>query len=259
MMALVYVLYRTSGYTAKQVWGITKPLVLAFFLFFILNFPFAKPLEGERVFAYLFPGNKCPVTVATISSGFASAIRFIFFIWIADLITSATPTGDIVLTMNKAKLPPEASIAIGIAFSYIPVLKNEIGHVIEAQKSRGASFESKNPFKKIKAYIPVIVPGLFISILKGREIARTIEARGFTYNPEDIQKDHKAQDQRLCDHHAVNIAHDSSIVFEAFPRMVRRYLYSQLVRQVMPPISRRPATFSGSAVGKSANKKSANI
>lgn len=115
---------------------------------------------------------------------FASAIRFIFFIWIADLITSATPTGDIVLTMNKAKLPPEASIAIGIAFSYIPVLKNEIGHVIEAQKSRGASFESKNPFKKIKAYIPVIVPGLFISILKGREIARTIEARGFTYNPE---------------------------------------------------------------------------
>lgn len=184
MMVLVYVLYRTSGYTAKQVWGITKPLVLAFFLFFILNFPFAKPLEGERVFAYLFPGNKCPVTVATISSGFASAIRFIFFIWIADLITSATPTGDIVLTMNKAKLPPEASIAIGIAFSYIPVLKNEIGHVIEAQKSRGASFESKNPFKKIKAYIPVIVPGLFISILKGREIARTIEARGFTYNPE---------------------------------------------------------------------------
>ena len=181
-MALVYVLYRTSGYTAKQVWGITKPLVLAFFLFFILNFPFAKPLEGER--AYLFPGNKCPVTVATISSGFASAIRFIFFIWIADLITSATPTGDIVLTMNKAKLPPEASIAIGIAFLYIPVLKNEIGHVIEAQKSRGASFESKNPFKKIKAYIPVIVPGLFISILKGREIARTIEARGFTYNPE---------------------------------------------------------------------------
>ena len=85
--------------------------------------------------------------------------------------------------MNKAKCPPEGSIAIGIAFSYIPVLKNEIGTVIEAQKSRGASFESRNPVKKIKAYIPVIVPGLFISIMKGREIARAIEARGFTYDP----------------------------------------------------------------------------
>lgn len=29
----------------------------------------------------------------------------------------------------------------------------------------------------------MIVPGLFISILKGREIARAIEARGFTYDP----------------------------------------------------------------------------
>ena len=134
MLALGYVLYRVTGFSNRQIWGLTKPLLLAFFLFFLLNFPFA------------------------------SAIRFVFFIWVADLITSVTPTGDIVLTMSKAKCPPEASIAIGIAFSYIPVLKNEIGTVIEAQKSRGASFESKNPVKKIKAYIPVIVPGLFISI-----------------------------------------------------------------------------------------------
>lgn len=99
------------------------------------------------MFAYLFPGNKCPVTVATISSGFASAIRFIFFIWIADLITSATPTGDIVLTMNKAKLPPEASIAIGIAFSYIPVLKNEIG-----PRNRGSEIQRQ---PALRARIPL--------------------------------------------------------------------------------------------------------
>lgn len=183
MLGVIYILYRTTGYPAKQVWKLTKPLLFAFFLFFILNFPFAKPTPGERVFCYLFPGNRVPVTPTTISSGIASAIRFIFFIWVADLITGVTNTGDIVLTMNKAKCPPEASITIGIAFSYIPVLKNEISNVIEAQKSRGASFESKNPFKKIKAYIPVIVPGLFISISKGREIARAIEARGFTYDP----------------------------------------------------------------------------
>lgn len=183
LLVIAYIMYRTTGFSNRQVWNLTKPLLLAFFLFFILNFPFAKPLPGETIYFYLFPGNHVPVTVSAILSGLASAIRFVFFIWTADLITSITPTGDIVLTMNKAKFPPEASIAIGIAFSYIPVLKNEIGTVIEAQKSRGASFESKNPFKKIKAYIPVIVPGLFISIVKGREIARAIEARGFTYNP----------------------------------------------------------------------------
>ncbi|MCI2059073.1 MAG: energy-coupling factor transporter transmembrane protein EcfT [Oscillibacter sp.] len=183
LLVLAYILYRTTGFSRRQIWGLTKPLLLAFFLFFILTFPFAKPLPGETIYFYLLPGNHVAVTASAVLSGLASAIRFVFFIWTADLITSVTPTGDIVLTMNKAKMPPEASIAIGIAFSYIPVLKNEIGTVIEAQKSRGASFESKNPFKKIQAYIPVIVPGLFISIVKGREIARAIEARGFTYDP----------------------------------------------------------------------------
>ena len=183
MLVLGYMLYRIAGISNRQIWGLTKPLLLAFVLFFLLNFPFATPLPGETIYFYVLPNEMIPVTASAILSGLASAIRFVFFIWVADLITSITPTGDIVLTMSKAKCPPEASIAIGIAFSYIPVLKNEIGTVIEAQKSRGASFESKNPIKKIKAYIPVIVPGLFISILKGREIARAIEARGFTYDP----------------------------------------------------------------------------
>lgn len=183
LLLIAYILYRVSGFSKVQIWKLTKPLLFAFFLFFILNFPFAKPLPDERIFFFLFPGKHLPVTATGILSGLASAMRFIFFIWTADLITSVTPTSSIVLTMNKAKLPPEASIAIGIAFSYIPVLKNEISTVIEAQKARGASFESSNPFKKIKAYIPVIVPGLFISILKGQEIARAIEARGFTNNP----------------------------------------------------------------------------
>lgn len=183
LMCGVLCLYLTNGIPAKHVKKTTKPLSIAFVLFFLLNFPFAAPLPGEHVFFYLLPGDTVPVTVTGILTGIGNGLRFVMFIWMADLITTLTPTNDIVLALNKGKVPPEASIAVGIAFSYIPVLKKEIGTVIEAQKSRGASFESRNIFKKLKAYIPVIVPGLFISILKGREIARAIEARGFTYDP----------------------------------------------------------------------------
>lgn len=180
---LIYLTYRANGFTNKQVWNTTKPLLFAFVLFFILNFPFATPLPDETVYFYVLPGGHIPVTMTGILTGLGNALRFMMFIWIADLITQVTPTGDIVLALNKGHVPPEASIAIGIAFSYIPVLKKEIGTIIEAQKSRGANFESRNIFKKIKAYIPVIVPGLFISIMRGRDIARAIEARGFTYDP----------------------------------------------------------------------------
>jgi len=183
IMVVAYILYRVSYISHKQVMKTTKPLLFALVLFFLLNFPFATPVPGETIYFYLLPNQICPITMTGILSGIGNGLRFIMFIWLADLITTVTPTGDIVLALNKAKVPPEASIAIGIAFSYIPVLKKEFGTVIEAQKSRGASFESKNIFKKVKAYIPVIVPALFISILKGQEISRAIEARGFTYDP----------------------------------------------------------------------------
>ncbi|MBE6011849.1 MAG: energy-coupling factor transporter transmembrane protein EcfT [Lachnospiraceae bacterium] len=184
-MVLIYALYRVSGVPAKTIAKNTKPLLLAFVLFFLLNFPFAEPEVGEPVYFYIFSKGGIAVTATGILTGLGNGLKFILFIWIADLITTMTPTGDIILALNKGGVPPEISIAIGIAFSYIPVLKNEIGTIIEAQKSRGASFESKNVFKKIKAYVPVIVPGLFISLLKGKEISRAIEARGFTYAPEN--------------------------------------------------------------------------
>ena len=90
MMILIYLLYRVSGVSANQVWRTTKPLILAFVLFFLLNFPFATPLEGERVFFYLLPMNKIPVTMTGILTGLGNGLRFIMFIWISDLITQAT-------------------------------------------------------------------------------------------------------------------------------------------------------------------------
>ena len=80
-----------------------------------MNFPFATPEEGGNLL-YLLPGNRVPVTATGILTGIGNGLRFILFIWIADLITTMTPTGDIILALNKGKVPPEISIAIGIAF-----------------------------------------------------------------------------------------------------------------------------------------------
>ena len=55
MMALVYVLYRTSGYTAKQVWGITKPLLLAFLMVLYIEFPLCQAAGGRAGVRLLLP------------------------------------------------------------------------------------------------------------------------------------------------------------------------------------------------------------
>ena len=66
MMIFAYFLYRVSGFSRSQIWKLTKPLLLAFFLFFLLNFPFAKPVPGEKVYFYRWPDNMVPVTASAI-------------------------------------------------------------------------------------------------------------------------------------------------------------------------------------------------
>lgn len=183
IMLVVLLLYKLAGIPGEKVVEITKPLIFAFIMFFLLNFPFAQPLPGEKVFFYLIPPKSVPITMTGILTGFGNALRFVMFIWIANLITNITPTSDLLLALNKSNVSPEISIAIGIAFSYIPELQKEFSTIVEAQKSRGAQLEFRNPLRKIIAYVPIIVPALFISLLRGRDIASAIEARGFTYNP----------------------------------------------------------------------------
>ncbi|MGB4001681.1 MAG: energy-coupling factor transporter transmembrane component T [Bacillota bacterium] len=183
LLRLVLCLYLVAGIPLKDLAELSKPLIFAFVMFFLLNFPFAKPLPGEKVYFYLIPPRFVPITMTGILTGLSSALRFMMFIWIANLVTSITPTSELLLALNKSKVSPEASIAIGIAFSYIPELQKEFMTIVEAQKCRGAQLEQRNPAKRLIAYIPVIVPALYISILRGQDISRAIEARGFTYNP----------------------------------------------------------------------------
>ncbi len=177
-------LYAVARVPKETLAGITRPLLVAFVMFFLLNFPFAQPMPGESPLFYLIPPRFVAVTVTGILTGLANGLRFMMFIWMANLITTVTPTADILLGLAQSKVPPEITIAVSIAFSYIPVLESEFRTIVEAQKSRGARFEHRNPIRRFFAYIPVIVPALSISILRGRDIARAIESRGFTYKPE---------------------------------------------------------------------------
>lgn len=69
------------------------------------------------------------------------------------------------------------ALIMSIALSLIPSLIEETDKIINAQRARGAAFESKNPFKKIKAMIPVLIP-LFVSgFRRADELADAMDSR----------------------------------------------------------------------------------
>ena len=62
---------------------------------------------------------------------------------------------------------------------FVPIFAYEMSQITEAQMARGVEFDTKNPFKKIKLMMPLIVPLLVLSVRKADSCALAAEERGF--------------------------------------------------------------------------------
>ena len=80
--------------------------------------------------------------------------------------------------LSRIHLPVhEFAMMMTIALRFIPTLIEETEKIMNAQKARGADFESGNLIKKIKAMIPLLVP-LFVSAFRrANDLAMAMEAR----------------------------------------------------------------------------------
>jgi energy-coupling factor transport system permease protein len=183
LLVVLVAFYDVAKIPFGKLWGITKPLFPAMIMFFLLNFFFVAPPEGSVVYGYMIPPNLAPITVEGVLIGITNVLRFVLFIWAVRLVTLMTPITDILLGSVKLGMPIEISTALGIAFSYVPFMIHEFRTVIEAQRSRGAQIEHRNPIRKMRAFMPVLVPSIYLAILRGMDIARAIESRAFSYNP----------------------------------------------------------------------------
>ena len=68
---------------------------------------------------------------------------------------------------------------ITTAVRFVPIFAYEMSQITEAQMARGVEFDTKNPFKKIKLMMPLIVPLLVLSVRKADCCALAAEERGF--------------------------------------------------------------------------------
>ena len=125
------------------------------------------------------------ITRQGIRAAFFMVIRIIMLI-IGTLLLTYT-TSPIALTdglesllspLKKIKAPiHELSMMMSIALRFIPTLIEETDKITNAQKARGADFETGNLIKRAKALLPLLVP-LFISAFRrADELAVAMECR----------------------------------------------------------------------------------
>jgi len=80
--------------------------------------------------------------------------------------------------LKKIKFPVhELAMMMSIALRFIPTLIEETEKIMNAQKARGADFESGKLIERAKALIPILIP-LFVSAFRrADELAVAMECR----------------------------------------------------------------------------------
>ena len=160
-----------------------RPLLIIILLTAILNIFFSS---GNVVFSFWI--------IKITDRGIINAVSMISRIFMLVIVTSMLTytTSPIVLTsglerllspLQKIKIPVhEFSMMLTIALRFIPTILEETDKIMNAQKARGADFESGNLVKRAKALVPIIIP-LFISAFRrADELAVAMECRCYSGN-----------------------------------------------------------------------------
>jgi len=125
------------------------------------------------------------ITEAGINNAVFIAVRIITLVIVSSVLTYTTTPTDLTDGIERLLKPlsalgvqvHEIAMMMTIALRFIPTLLEETEKIMNAQKSRGADFESGNVMNRIKALIPILVP-LFVSAFRRAfDLAMAMESR----------------------------------------------------------------------------------
>ncbi|MBQ1862068.1 MAG: energy-coupling factor transporter transmembrane protein EcfT [Clostridia bacterium] len=180
-LAVTFILVRLTKIPLKMYLRGLKPLlfILIFTAFLNVFYSTGEPLVKFWIFT---------VTSEGIKNAIFMMLR-IFMLVIATSMLTYT-TSPIVLTgglerllspLAKIKIPVhEFSMMMTIALRFIPTILEETDKIMNAQKARGADFETGGLIKRAKALAPILIP-LFISAFRrADDLATAMECRCYT-------------------------------------------------------------------------------
>ncbi len=115
-------------------------------------------------------------------------LRLILLVLCSSLLTYTTTPVDLTDGIESLLTPlkwirfpvHELALIMSIALRFIPILMDETERIKNAQKARGADFETGGPIKKIKAIVPILIPLLLSAFRRADELGDAMEARCYT-------------------------------------------------------------------------------
>jgi energy-coupling factor transport system permease protein len=130
-------------------------------------------------FFALYIGAGYVVTAENVESATAMTLRFIVLIESFSVFFLTTSPDHLGLALEQTHVPYEFVFAFTTAVRFVPVLAEEAQTIMDAQKARGLELDRGNFLKRIRNYIPILIPLIVSAIRRSLELAEAMESRAW--------------------------------------------------------------------------------
>jgi energy-coupling factor transport system permease protein len=141
------------------------------------------------IFGYFFPSSSIPHVDGAIDTSMeyfalferaaAMTLRFVVLIASFSVFFLTTSPDHLGLALQQSHVPYEFCFAFTTAVRFVPVLADEAQTIMDAQKARGLELESGNFIKRVRNYIPILIPLIVNAIRRSLELAEAMESRAW--------------------------------------------------------------------------------
>jgi energy-coupling factor transport system permease protein len=130
-------------------------------------------------FIFTFIGAGYIVTPTNLENALAMTMRFIVLVESFSVFFLTTSPDHLGLALEQTHIPYEFCFAFTTAVRFVPVLAEEAQTIMDAQKARGLELERGNFLKRIRNYIPILIPLIVSAIRRSLELAEAMESRAW--------------------------------------------------------------------------------
>ncbi|PMD68058.1 energy-coupling factor transporter transmembrane component T family protein [Companilactobacillus nuruki] len=114
-------------------------------------------------------------------------MRFILIIFISTLLTLTTTPIEISDSIESILKPlkrinfpvTQVALMLSIALRFVPLLVDETTKIMDAQRARGVDFGEGGLIKRIKSFVPILIPLFVSSFSIAYDLAIAMESRGY--------------------------------------------------------------------------------
>lgn len=119
------------------------------------------------------------LTGGILTYSLSMALRFLTLTASFSIFFLTTSPDDLGLALEQTRIPYEFCFAFTTAVRFVPVLANEAQTIIDAQRSRGLELDKGSFLRRVRNYIPILIPLIVGAIRRSLELAEAMESRAF--------------------------------------------------------------------------------